>query len=79
MVSYPRPSAPTQQATDKRPRDRNDKDELICSKSPRQDSDTVGFGGNAIAGNSDEVISSQYELDKNLLAEKEVRQKQRLC
>ncbi|KAM3392468.1 hypothetical protein ACQJBY_013553 [Aegilops geniculata] len=75
LVSYPRPSAPTQQTTDKRPRERNEKDELICSKSPRNDSDAVGIGGNAIAENPDEVVSSQYELDKSLLAEREVRQK----
>ena len=75
LVSYPNGPDSSHNATKKRPREQSNNEEVGCSKSPKHG---IGAGrsdkGNT-SGSSEVVIPSQYELDKNMVAENEVRQK----
>uniref|UniRef100_A0A8R7QJS8 DUF4283 domain-containing protein n=1 Tax=Triticum urartu TaxID=4572 RepID=A0A8R7QJS8_TRIUA len=72
LVSHPSRPESSHNITEKRPREQSNREGVGCTQS-----DTAA--GKSDKGNTtvstEDVILSQYELDKNLVAENEVRQK----
>ncbi|XP_020149842.1 uncharacterized protein [Aegilops tauschii subsp. strangulata] len=75
LVSHPSGPESSHNITEKRPREQSNREDAGCSKSSKH----VTGAGKSDKGNTtvsaEDVIPSQYELDKNLVAENEVRQK----
>lgn len=75
LVSNPRNSAANASITEKRPRDKATGDDAGCSKSPRNQLHVDAGAACDEETHTEEVISSQYEVDMNLIAERETRKK----
>ncbi|KAM3198240.1 hypothetical protein ACQJBY_073403 [Aegilops geniculata] len=75
LVSYPSGPDSSHNATEKRPREQSNNEEVGCSKSPKHGTGAGKSDKGNTSVSSEVVIPSQYKLDKNMAAENEVRQK----
>ena len=73
LVSHPRAAVAKSSNNEKRPWDKSSGTDAGSGKSPKHGAPTASDAENGGSSHVEEVVPSQYELEKNLIAERETR------